>query len=343
MIGDGAKKGRAAGGAATFPLAPEQVTSPRFLDAFREAVADWGLALYDPATGGFAKAKGGKPDLLTTADVIWTRYACGAEDVGAPDRDKIGAYLDAQVPNLTGHRLWMAVRAMRILGVEPSRMPARYRGIIGAAAFEAHIRDHIVRRHAHHHEVLGLLPLVVSSGDPKFVEALLGAIADGQDPKGHWPAGGALDWSRTFAYTAIHLAVGRLPPRPEKVLDIMEREMARGDALSVSPVGGYHDMDALFVLVRLPAAMKHPRAAEIRAKIRAGLPALRRAFAAAQDRLQQDPHHGMLATAHILGLLQEAAPEDLPSARPYRFDWDKLDLYKCAAFGLTGPATGPSP
>jgi len=316
----------------TFPLSAEQAASPRLPDAFRQAVADWASKLHDPATGGFAAKPGGGADLLATADVVWTRYACNADDLGAPDRDRTIAYLDAQVPRLSGHRLWMAVRAIRILGGQPSRMPARYDGITGPAAFEAHVRDHIVKRHAHHHEILGLLPLVVSSGDPNFTSVLLKAIADAQDPAGHWPAGGRMDWSRTFAYSAIHLAAGERPPRAEKIIALMERELTKGDRIVVSPAGGYHDMDALFVLVRLPAAINHPRAKEIRDRIRAGLPEFRRALPAAQDKLLADPHHGMLAAAHILGLLQEAAPDELPGDRPFRFDWDKLDLYNCRRF-----------
>ena len=318
---------------ATFPLSREQVMSPGFLDAFREAVADWSLKLYDAKTGGFRPKQGAEPDLLTTADMVWTRYVCGAEDVGAPDREKIIAYLDVEVAKLTGHKLWMAVRAMRILGGQPSRMPGRYAGITDVAAFEAHVREHIVKRHAHHHETLGLLPLVVSSGDPKFVDAVLKAIADAQDAQGWWPAGGRMNWSRTFAYAATHLAAGRLPPRAEEIVGLMERELTKGERIVVSPAGGYHDMDALFVLVRLPAATKDARAKAILAAIRAGLPEFREAFPAAQGKLVREPHHGMLAAAHILGLLQEAAPEALPSERPYRFDWDKLDLYKCRKFG----------
>jgi len=37
----------------------------------------------------------------------------------------------------------------------------------------------------------------------------------------------------------------------------------------------------------------------------------------------------MLAVTHTFGLLQEAFPNEYKSERPYRFDWDKLDLYAC--------------
>lgn len=316
---------------ATFPLSAEQVESRDFLDCFREAAQAWSLTLYDPATGGFGAKPGAPPDLLTTADMIWLRYACNVEDrnLGAPDRAKISAYLDAPLAEQTGHKLWTATRALRILGAEPSRVPARYQGLTDVAAFEAHVRDRYMEKEENHHEVLGLLPLVVSSGNPAFVEVLLKALADAQGPDGQWPRN-KFNWSRTFAYASIHLAAGRIPPQPEKILSLMEREMTKGYRITVSPVGSYHDMDALFVLGRLPAALKHARTVEIRDKIRRGLPDFRRAFLAEQGKLATNPHGYMLACAHILGLLQEALPDELPSERPFRFDWDKLELYRCA-------------
>lgn len=35
----------------------------------------------------------------------------------------------------------------------------------------------------------------------------------------------------------------------------------------------------------------------------------------------------MLAITHTYGLLQETFPDEYPSERPYRFDWDRLELY----------------
>jgi hypothetical protein len=319
---------------ARFPLTEEQVMGPRFLDAFREASQAWSLELYDPGAGGFREKPGAPADLLTTADMVWLRYACHVQDddLGAPDAGGIIAFLDAPLAEQSGHKLWMAARALRILGGEPGRAPARYDGIMNAEAFAAHVHREFALKEEHHHEMLGLLPLIVSSGDPRFLEAALKAMADSQGLHGRWPrdATRPFNWSRTFAYTSLHLAAGRLPPQPQKILDLMERELACADKIMVSPLGSYHHMDALFVLVRLPAAMRHERTQEIRDKIRRGLPAFRREFLEKQDRLADSPHGGMLACAHILGLLQEAAPGELPSQRPFRFDWDRLDLYECA-------------
>jgi hypothetical protein len=332
---------------ARFPLTEEQVMGPRFLDAFREAAQAWSLELYDPASGGFRERTGATADLLTTADVIWLRYACHVRDteLGAPERAKILACLDAPLAGQTGHKLWMATRALRILGGEPSRAPTRYDGIREAQAFAAHLREKFVAKGEHHHEMLGLLPLIVSSGDPRFLEAALQAMAETQGPHGRWPrdASRPLDWSRTFAYTSLHLAVGRLPPHPDAILAAMEGELTRGDRILASPLGGYHHMDVLFVLVRLPAAMRHERTQEIREKIRRGLPEFRREFLEKQERLADKPHHHMLAGAHILGLLQEAAPEELPAERPFRFDWDRLDLYECAVLKPHGRKDGKEP
>jgi hypothetical protein len=318
-----------------FPLTHEHIESDGFLDCFRAAAQAWSLTLYDPRAGGFRGKPGDPADLLTTADMIWLRYACGATDdeLGAPDRDAIIAFLDKPLADQTGHKLWMAVRALRILGAQPTRVPARYSGLFDAQAFARHVHDQFAVKEEHHHEMLGLLPLIVSAGDPRFVDAALKAMADSQGPHGRWPRDGnrPFNWSRTFAYAAIHLAVGRVPPQPEKILELMEKELIQGDKIIVSPLGSYHHMDALFVLVRLPAAMGHQRTRGIRRKINRGLPEFRREFLQKQDQLATDPHHGMLACAHIIGLLQEAAPDALPSQRPFRFDWDKLSLYDCAA------------
>jgi hypothetical protein len=136
-----------------------------------------------------------------------------------------------------------------------------------AGAFAALAREHIVAKRKHHHEVLGMLPLVVSSGDPAYVEALLGAIGESQ---------------------------------------------------------------LLYMMVRFLPAVKHPAAQRTRDALRAGLPQTRRAFVTAQEKLWSNPHQ-LPAAVHVLGLLQEAADDELPSERPYRFDWDNLDLYRCAA------------
>jgi hypothetical protein len=302
-----------------FPLTEEQVMGPRFLDTLRGALEHWSLERFDPKTGAFGT-------LADTSDVIWIRYACHADDVGAPDRQKTIAYLDGQIPNLHGHQLWMAVRAMRILGGEPSRVPACYAPLTTPAAFEAFVRKHIVRERAHHHEILGMLPLVVSSGDAKYVDALIGAIGDSQQDDGRFG-----DYSRTFAYASIHLAVGRLPPRPDRLAAGYAAADDRA-AISFGFGGGYHEMDDLFMMVRFLPAVKHSASQRTRDALRAGLPKTRQAFLEAQHKLVGSPHQ-LLAAIHILGLLEEAAPDELPSRLPFRFDWDRLELYKCSRFG----------
>ena len=178
-----------------FFLTEEQVMGPRFLDHVREAVEDWARKRYDQKTGGFGS-------LLHTTDMIWSRYAVNAKDLGAPDRERMIAYLDAQVPAQTGHLLWMSVRAMRILGGEPSSLPRVYADKRTAESFGAFARDHI-GSNRHHHVILGMLPLVVSSGDPQYVDALVDAIRSAPREKPElWPG----DYSRRFAYSAVLLS-----------------------------------------------------------------------------------------------------------------------------------------
>jgi hypothetical protein len=47
-----------------------------------------------------------------------------------------------------------------------------------------------------------------------------------------------------------------------------------------------------------------------------------------EERIHQTTH-GVLAVVHTFGLLQEAFPDRFPSRRPYRFDWDQPEMYRC--------------
>jgi predicted Rdx family selenoprotein len=157
-----AEKPEAARAPARFPLTEEQVMGPRFLDCLREAVEHWSLSLYDPTTGGFGS-------LAVTSDVIWSRYAVNAKDPGAPDRERIIAFINDQIGSghNHGHRFWMAIRSLRILDGQPAKAPKAYAALQTAASFGAHARAIIEGRSGGgHHSILGLLPLVVSSGDP---------------------------------------------------------------------------------------------------------------------------------------------------------------------------------
>ena len=191
----------------------------------------------------------------------------------------------------------------------------------------------------HYHDVLGLVPLVASAGDPALVETLLRKVAEQRDPqRGTWPRGAPrLDVSRTFAYTALHLAAGRLPEGAGRIVDaILDAQGENGLWDPERP--HFHTMDAAFLLVRLPPRLDHRR--------RDALAALRRLAAATREALGRGREayasnpHAILALTHTLGLLQEAFPDALPSSPPYRFEWEVLDQYASAV--VREAVAGPS-
>lgn len=331
--------------AQSVPLIPgEAVRSGEFLDPLRELLDAWSVRLFDDDSGGFRANERIGVNVMSSTDIPWIRYAANSTDVGAPDPGKLVRYLqNAQDPttgrirhdagpagqgHCDGHAFWQTVRALRILGAELRHFPAHLRAMMTPAGLEGWFDslDWDSPRGGSHHEVLGLVPLVVSVNDDRLTETFFRAIGRQQDPQaGTWPRG-RTNISRTFAYTAIHLAAGRLPSRPEAVVDEMLRLQDDG-GLWDRDLPHFHTMDACYVLVRLPGRIGHRRA-DADAALRRLSRAMRHAFARAQPALLDNPHR-MLAVTHTFGLLQEALPDEYPSQRPYRFDWDKLDLYGC--------------
>jgi hypothetical protein len=155
-----------------------------------------------------------------------------------------------------------------------------------------------------------------------LIEAIEGAPRSSPEL---WPGGRSM----RFAYTAMLLSVNRTPPWAESLLGDVLPE--RGGTRPIVPgLGGFIAMDDFFLIVRLPGALKLPaeERKRIRERIRAGVPAIRREFLAGHMKAMESPHR-FLAVLCTLALSQEACPEDLPSERPYRWEWDNLDLYKC--------------
>ena len=353
-------------------LARQEVYSPAFLDAFRDQLHAWSLALYDPASGGFRRNHEIGPNVLSTTDAIWIRYANNDPDLGAPDRDAIVRYIQGKqnpqtgkVPHdpgpagqghSDGHAFWQAVRALCVLNAQLVHFPAHLEPVLTPAGLEAWLAefdwdagasghwtgtpwatqaqpseasqggDGGLRR-GNHHEILGIVPAIASLGDPELTDTLFRGIARQQHPVvGTWPRAGT-NISRTFAYTALHLSAGRLPNMPEKILD-EALQLQRDNGLWDHPLPGFHTMDATYLLVRLPSRLGGYRQAEATAALRRVGEAMRRIYAAEQATLLDNTHQ-TLSVVHTFGLLQEAFPDEYPSSRPYRFDWDKLELFAC--------------
>lgn len=324
------------------------VHSPAFLDALRALLRDWSLALFDPDSGGFRFNAETGPTVMSTTDVVWIRYAINDPEPGAPDCGKIVRYLLGRQDPRTGlvrhdpappgrkhgdgHAFWQTVRALRILGATIPRFPAWQAPLRSPAGLDEWFarfdwdRSAKPPRGNHHHEVLGLIPMVVSARDGELAEALFRNIEKQQNPStGTWPRP-KTEISRTFAYTCLHMAAGKLPKRPEGIVDDILR-LQNPDGLWDEGLPQFRTMDSAYLLVRLPKRIRH-READAIAALEKLSAAMRRVFGENQPDILADTHR-TLAVAHTFGLLQEAFPEEYPSERPYRFGWDELGMYDC--------------
>ncbi|MGH0036206.1 MAG: hypothetical protein ACQGVK_14360 [Myxococcota bacterium] len=327
-----------------FSLSAEDVAARDCLDRFRRALRGWSASLFDAESGGFRQSDDVGVNPLATSDMVWLRYAVGESELGAPDPERVAAYLrGAQDPesgvvrhargpggqaHSDGHAFWQVTRALRLLGSDLEGAPGAFAALStpeGLSAWFA-ARDWSAGGDGNHHEVLGLVPLVASLADPRLSDALLRELAAQQDPEsGTWPRGAAHpNISRTFAYTAIFAAAGRLPGLAPRIVDaVLDHQRPNGFWDLERP--HFHTMDAAYLLARVPPRVSHREADAAQALRRLG-EATRAALLRDQDAYASNPH-AVLALAHTLGILQEAFPDEFRSTPRYRFDWDVLAQY----------------
>ncbi|MEW6358517.1 MAG: hypothetical protein AB1696_19440 [Planctomycetota bacterium] len=315
-----------------------------FLDELRERIHNWTESLWDDEEDGFRMNAKVGVNVMTTTDVAWMRYATDDEEIcGGHRQDWVGYLQRRQDPKTgivahdpgpagqghsNGHALWQTVRALNILGDDLLDFPHYLRGVATpdglASWFDSIVWD---GPKSNHHEVLALTPFLAGLNDPDWTEMFYRKIAEQQDPTtGAWPRG-KVNISRTFAYTCLHRAAGRMPPRPEKIVNTI---------LSLQKPSGFWEdeprfltMDSTYILARLPKLLDH-RTEEARNALHRLLPALRKFYEEHRGRIEENPHW-MSAIVHTFSLLQETFPNDLPSRRRHRFDWDDPAMYYCEA------------
>lgn len=324
-------------------LSRDTINSANFLDFLREQLHQWSLTLFDPVSGGFRCNENIGVNVMSTTDIVWIRYAANDLNPGAPDRDRIVGYLHGKQDPHTGrvshdygghsdgHALWQTVRALRILGVQLPYFPVYQKPILYPSGLDAWFTNFnwncfTEERRGNHHEVLGLIPAIVSLANDELTECLFRNLEKQQNKEtGTWPRA-KTNISRTFAYTALHIATGRLPKMPEAIIDEILR-MQSENGLWDRQLPSFSSMDSAYVLVRLPKLISY-RQKDATDALRKLSTAMLRIFTENQATLFSDTHR-VLAVTHTFGLLQEAFPHEYLSERPYRFDWDKLDLYNC--------------
>lgn len=104
-----------------------------------------------------------------------------------------------------------------------------------------------------------------------------------------------------------------------------ERSIPFGDVVAVSI--GYLGKKSNLLLARLPVLIgfKEREARAALERIKSPMLAL---YYAEHDTVMGNTH-SMLAVVHAIGLLREVSPADFSSSHPWRFDWDKPELFCC--------------
>jgi len=320
------------------------------MDELRDTVCTWTESLWDPRTGGFRHNAQIGPNVMSTTDTVWMRYAVNAPDLAAGHRDEVIAYLQGCQDPTTGkvchdpgpagqghscgHALWQTVRALGLLGADLLHFPHHLRSAVTVEGlerwFDAVDWDSPA---SNHHEVLALTPLLASLDDPAWTDTFFRKIGEQQDPAtGVWSRS-RKNISRTFAYTALHRAAGRMPARPERLLDTI-LSMQRPDGLWEEEPR-FYTMDCIYLLTRPAKHLQYRLAAADAALKRAGA-ALSEFYRLRGDYLRENPH-SMSANVHAFALLQEAFPEEYPSHAKFRFHWDQPDVYYSAVVAREGP------
>lgn len=326
------------------------------LDAIRDEIRDWSESLYheQDGLGGYRSGPGRCVNLLSTTDVAWLRYAThdlddlddarraawvrwirGRQDANDGHFEYTAAVGEGNMHS-HGHAFWHANRALGILGSEIAVFPSYLRPAMtvdGLAAWFAAWRAQARRTH---HDILGLVPILANTANRAWVELFYEELAGQQDSDtGTWPKGPETNISRTFACTCIFRATGRMPPQPEKIINAMLSLQCADGFWRERNHSSFSTMDAIYILVRLPQVIGYRtnEATQALAKIEKSLTAM---YAAEKKTLMGNTH-SMLAVVHALGLLREAFPGHFSAARPWRFDWDKPELFACELLkGQTG-------
>jgi hypothetical protein len=318
------------------------------LDALRAELHDWceTLCVEEHGDVGYRMGTSGAVNLLSTTDIAWLRYAtCDLEDLDATRREKWvrgiqnqqhkddGRYQYTEAVgegnmHSNGHAFWHANRALGILGSEIRIFPEYLRHAMTASGLEKWFAAWEAQPVRTHHDILGLIPILANTDDTDWVGLFYQQLAQQQDPEtGTWPRGATTNISRTFAYSAIFRATNRIPPQPEKIIDAMLRLQSEDGFWRERNHSFFSTMDAIYLLVRLPRLLGYREQEAMAAleRIKSPMIAL---YLRKEDELLGNTH-SMLAVVHAIGLLSEAFPGDFSASEPWRFDWDKPELFRC--------------
>ena len=176
-----------------------------------------------------------------------------------------------------------------------------------------------------HHEVLSFVPTLVSHPDGNWVETFFAALAEQQHPeRGTWPQK-ETNISRTFAYSLIHMGMGRIPPQAEKIVDAMLALQEENGFWSGGP--NFSTMDGVYLLSRLPKDIGW-REDDSEAALHRVLDATIPYYETNSERIRQNTHQ-FSAAVQTLALLSEALGERFDTSYPWRFGWSNQAIWQC--------------
>ena len=320
-----------------------------FLDDIKFEILEWAELLWDPINGGFKeKYSDEDSNLFNTTDIAWMRYATNNSDLGKKFEDKWIQYLQnsqnketglisyQNLPqgnrHVDGHAFLQTLRSLNILKADILYFPKhmlRTTTVEGLEAwFDERVWEGINQTSGGHHNTFEVVPLLINLSDSALENAFYIKLCEQQHvATGTWPkpinsAKNNPNISRTFAYTLLHRAIGKIPPNPERMLDTILSLQLQNGFWEFEP--SYHTMDSTYLLVRIPGLIDYKKK-ESMVALDSLANALTLFWHQQKKRFMQDPHW-TLAIVHTFGLLQEAYPERFPSMKPFQFDWDLPSL-----------------
>ena len=175
------------------------------LDPIREDILSWAAPLWLEESGAFRDGVLEESSLQASLFLCYILYSIDGLDAFEHRRGQWVQWIQAQQSEQDGSfsfspaigsarprkgiALWNAVRGLNILGAQIERLPRYQRSTHTVEG----LRDWFETWKAWgdpHHEVLSLVPTLVSHPDPALVEAFFDELADQQHPtQGIWPRG----------------------------------------------------------------------------------------------------------------------------------------------------------
>ena len=311
------------------------------LDPIRDSLIAWAESLWLEDAGSFRNGDGTNPHLPSSLFISYILYSADALGSINCDRKRWAGWIQSQQNQVDGSfafpppigsgiprkgiALWNAKRTLGILGGDLLHFPSYQRNAMTVDGLREWFRGWATLGDSHH-EVLALAPTVASHPDDAWRDAFFEELASQQHPSlGYWPKGDEPpNISRTFAYSLVHLGMGRLPSQPERIIDVM---LDLQDDNGLWHGGkGFSTMDAVFLLSRLPEAADW-RTEDADVALNTTADSLISYFDDLPSQDRSDTHR-FAGPVQTLALLSQALPDRFETSREWGFAWERSEFWK---------------